>query len=192
MNHYHELELAAMIKHGNHAAFTELFERYSPVLYAFALRKVDDKEAASDIVQDVFTKIWTKREEITIEQTVQSYLFAAVRNKALDYIAREENRDRYLKHLTSFLHDSLQNQNSADEQVRIRMFNQMIEEEIERLPPRMKEVFNMSRKLHMSYKEIAATLGISEETVKSQVKRALAILRPRLQNIFFSFLTLPF
>jgi RNA polymerase sigma-70 factor (ECF subfamily) len=68
----------------------------------------------------------------------------------------------------------------------------MIEEEIERLPPRMKEVFNMSRKLHMSYKEIAATLGISEETVKSQVKRALAILRPRLQNIFFSFLTLPF
>lgn len=189
---YHDLELAAMLKTGDAAAFTVLFERYSPVLYAHLFKRLNDQELARDMVQDIFANLWVKKTELTITHSVQAYLFVSARNKVFDYMARAENVDKYLHYLQSFLNNPANIQsNNPETQLSMRLLEQLVEREIARLPPRMRQVFEMSRKSNMSHRQIAEILNLSEETVRDQIKKALKVLRPRIKYIFSVLIPLP-
>ncbi|MDB5117692.1 MAG: polymerase sigma-70 factor [Mucilaginibacter sp.] len=114
-------------------------------------------------------------------------MYSAVRNRILNQIARKDIQGRYIASIKAF--SDIQPV-VTDHRVRENQLRELIDKEIAALPPRTREVFEMSRKEHLTYKEIAARLGTSEETVKKQVSGALKVLRVKLG--FWAFFTLFF
>ena len=114
--------------------------------------------------------------------SLPSYLFTSVRNKALDLFSHKKVEARYFASLQNFIDDAGIH---TDFLIRENDLKNLIEKEIQALPPRMREVFSLSRKNRLTHKEIARLMDISEQTVSTQIKRALRILRVRLGLIIY-------
>jgi len=174
---YTDQELVAFLKQGDVAAFTAIYERYHSLLYVYAHKKLHNKEESQDIIQEVLITLWNKCRDFSIDVSLKSYLFTAVRNKALDLFSHKKVKAKYLASLQGFIDISAE---SSDFLIREKDLSALIEREIQALPPKMREIFEMSRKDKLSHKEIAKALNISEHTVATQMKRALKVLRLRL------------
>lgn len=174
---YSDTELLALLQEGDRSAFTEIFLRYNKLLYSHAYNKLREKEEAQDIIHEVFFALWLKRAESIPKSNLIGYLFTAVRYKISDLLSHRSVQDKHLKSLGAFMD---RDDRYADHGIREQQLQKIIMEEIAALPPRMQLVFKMSRYEELSYKEIAAKLDISEETVKDQIKKALRILKIRL------------
>lgn len=170
-------DLVSFFQEGNEEAYIEIYNRYKWLLHTHAYKKLGDRDAANDIVQDLFTSLWLKRHDVFITTTLSAYLYTAVRNRVLNII---EHRAVESKHIDSLLNYANSYVAATDHLVREKQLMEIIEKEIAGLPPKMREVFELSRKSHLTHREIADQLDISEETVKKQVKNALKILRIRL------------
>jgi len=177
-------ELSSLLSEGDERAYTEIYERYHSLLYIFANKKLYNKEESEDIVQEVLIAIWNRRFDLTLERSLASYLFTAVRNKALDLFSHRKVESTYVAALQNFIDDA---GTSADFLVRENDLRLLIEKEIEALPPRMREVFKLSRKNLLSHREIAIVMDISEQTVSTQIKKALRVLRIRLSLLLWIF-----
>lgn len=174
---YSDSDLLQFLKNGDERVFSEIYTRYHSLLYIYAHKKLQDKQEAQDVVHDVFITLWEKRFELRIQISLANYLYTAVRNKSLDIFAHKKVEEKYLSSLQHFLQSS---HTASDLMVREHDIKSLIEKEIQALPPRMREVFELSRNAHFSHEEIAKTLGISKFTVDTQIKRALRVLRLRL------------
>ncbi|RYE43995.1 MAG: RNA polymerase sigma-70 factor [Sphingobacteriales bacterium] len=172
-----DLDLVDLLKSDDHTAFNEIFERYGAVLTSFAYRKVYDMDLAQDIVHDVFTDLWAKRLMQQISKGFEAFIFTSVRNRILDHYKHQKVSQRYLDNFKEYLE---QGEDNADHLVRQHDLAALIEKEIAALPEKMRVVFELSRNTEMSRKEIAEHLGIPEETVKTNMHRALKILKGRL------------
>jgi len=170
-------DLFFYLKDGEVGAFKEIFDRYDRLLFIYAYKKLKDKEDAKDVVQDIFTSLWNNRETIIIKNALQVYLYTSVRNKALNLFRDRQINNKYLKTLQDFINRS---SDATDHRVREQDIKTLIDNEIARLPAKMREVFELRRNAHMSNKEIAEQLSISEHTVATHIKRALKTLRIRL------------
>lgn len=173
---YTDQELLDLLKQDDRSAYTEIYHRYKFILHNHAWNKLREREEAQDILQEVFTNLWVKRATLTISSNLSGYLYSAVRNRVLDHYSHNEVKLKYVNGMKP----DLEHEVATDHRVRENQLKELIEREIAALPPRMREVFEMSRKQHMTYKEIAETLGTSEETVKKQVSGALKTLRVKL------------
>ncbi|SHG10606.1 RNA polymerase sigma-70 factor [Pedobacter caeni] len=188
MNSYHSLtdiELTSLLKGGDYNAFNEIYNRFQGLLFIYACKITKDNDEAEDIVQEVFLYLWDKRLSIKLHSTISSYLYSAVRYKFFNLLDHKKIRTDYR---VSFQHFLNLGENITDNYIREKEFNTLIEKEISALPDKMREVFELSRKLNLSRKEISAQLNISEKTVKNQINSALKILRKRLG--LFAFLIL--
>ncbi|MCD0486988.1 RNA polymerase sigma-70 factor [Pedobacter sp. MC2016-14] len=187
---YHEYtdhQLTHLLVKDDEKAFTQVFKRYNSLLYAHAYKKLGSREEAKDIVQEIFAVLWSKRLELNVTTSLSGYLFTAVRNRIFDFIAHQDVATRYIDSLQDFLNHG---EAITDHLIREKQIREIIEKEISLLPPKMRVVFELSRKNYMSHKEIAENLGISEQTVTDQIKKALKILRKRMGLVvFFVFLT---
>lgn len=175
-------ELATLLKEGDEKAFAEIYERYYSLLYIYAHKKLHSKQEAQDIIQEVLTSLWNRRFEFSMQTSLPSYLFTSVRNKALDLFSHKKVEARYFSSLQNFIEDAGIH---TDYLIRENDLKTLIEKEIQALPPRMREVFRLSRKNKLSHKEIANLMAISEQTVSTQIKKALRILRVRLGLIIY-------
>jgi RNA polymerase sigma-70 factor (ECF subfamily) len=173
-------KLVALLKQGNEQALKEIFTRYNKLLYSYAYKKLEDQEEAKDLVQDLFIRLWSNRESFLLKTSLPSYLFRAVRNRALDIFAHKKIKSDYVASFQAFIDLP---QSTTDYLVREKDISALIDREIQSLSPKMREIFILSRKENYSHKEIARKIGISEETVTKQIKRALKILRLRLKLI---------
>lgn len=175
-------ELTTLLKEGNTDAFTEIFDRYNAPLYIHAFKRLQDREECRDLVQELLTTLWLKRDEISFTTTLSGYLYMSVRNRIFNLLSRKKVNKEYVSAI-QYLSD--QAKSNADHLVRQNQLAQIIDREIAALPPRTREIFELSRKGFMSHKEIAAQLNISEQTVKTTVNNALKILRSTLGSVFF-------
>jgi RNA polymerase sigma-70 factor (family 1) len=170
------LEFWEKIRLGDSTAFSYVFQKYYQALYQFAGRFVKDAQTAENIVQDVFVKLWTNRENCLITSSLKSYLYAATRNTALNFLSREK-KQLSTEDLMSDRQDT-----TANPEERI-IENEMIDEihkAIEKLPEKCRYVYLMKRYDDLKYHEIAEILDISINTVKTQMKRALKSLLKNL------------
>lgn len=172
-------QLTVLLKGGDDLAFTELFGRYNMLLYSHVYNKLRDAEQAQDIVHEVFYSLWARRTQLEVNSNLAGYLFTAARYKIADFLSHKQVEDKYVASLQAFMDDYRQEE-VADYRVRENQLRELIEAEIAALPPRMQQIFRMSRFEHLSHKEIAERLQLSEETVKDQVKKALKMLRSKL------------
>jgi RNA polymerase sigma-70 factor (ECF subfamily) len=170
-------ELVDLLKSGEHAAFVEIYERYWTVLYLHARKILRNEAEAEDVVQEIFSSLWLKRKNICLKSTLSSYLYSSVRYKIFNQIEHKKVISDYLKSLQQFIKEG---ELVTDELYREKELAELIEKEIQALPSKMRQIFELSRKQYLSYKEIAEQLEISEHTVKSQVSNALRILKLKL------------
>jgi len=173
-----DAELSTLVKGGDYLAFTEIYNRNWSGLLHYVSKIVSDSSDAEDIVQEVFISFWKRHE--TIEwRSFSAWLYGAARKQALFYLRTSNNREKYLSSFSLFLtevSDSLNEQLDAKELVAF------IDRELEKLPPKMREVFVLSRKDQLSHKEIAQRLDISDKTVKKQIGNVLKHFRGKMDD----------
>jgi len=172
-------ELLRLLKTGDRAAFAEVYDRHWGTLYMHALKMLHDREEAKDVVQEVFIQLWNKAAYLDISSSLSAYLFCSTRNKVLNLIRDKKTRSGYIDLFSLYIEE---HHNDTLEYIQEKELLQAIEAVIQSLPEKMREVFELSRKEHLSHKEIAQKLGISDKTVKRQVSNALHILRSELNR----------
>ncbi|QNK63471.1 RNA polymerase sigma-70 factor [Pedobacter sp. PAMC26386] len=179
-----DYELVALLKQQDHCSFTEIYRRYWAVLFRHARRMLADEAEASDIIQDIFTLIWTKSADIEISTSLSSYLYSSVRYKVFTRINRSKLKNAHLDSLEEFISGGVY---STDEWMQEKELTASIESEVSRLPAKMREIFELSRKEYLSYQEIAEKLSITDHTVRKQISNALKVLRTKF-GVFLSLL----
>ncbi len=190
-----EQELIKSISKENKKGFEILFRTYYKRMCAYALTFVSQADIAEDIVEDVFIKLWEKRATLNFTGSVSSYLFRSVKNSCINYLTREKNRKQTVSENEINLLNLKINYPVSDNYPLLDLIGKELEEkikeEIDKLPAQCKEVFNLSRFEELSHQEIADKLGISKNTVKVHMYRALSKLRvglkPYLPVIFIQF-----
>ena len=179
---YSDEGLFKLLKQQELGAFEEIYSRYWKKLYSAAFKRVQSREISEEIVQDIFTSLWINREILAIEK-VSAYLFTAVKYKIINHLQREMSRRTYSKLIVNepaALHD-----NSTEETVFLNEFDEALEQEIKKLPPKRQQIFKMSRQEHLSIKQVASHLGISEKTAENQLGKALKVLKLNLKHFNF-------
>lgn len=166
--------MIALIRKGSVEAFDVIYERYWLKLYTEAVKRVRSEDDAKDLVQDLFINIWEKREKIEIRNSLAAYLFAAVRNRILNYIKANIVKGNYLDSLGEAIY---RYDHAPDEQIILDDMKGLLDQGMNRLPPRVKEVFVLSRDENLSIREIAEKLSLSDQTVKNQLTKAVNHLR---------------
>lgn len=186
---YSDLELVSLISLDDGLAFAEIYQRYRGVLFLHAYRILGNEEEAKDVLQELFTTVWDKRNSLALKTSLSAYLYTSIRNRIFDYLAHKKVEEKYISSLARFIEEG---ECVTDQQVRERELGELIEKEIASLPPKMREVFELSRKENLSYQDIARELNISDKTVKKQVSNALHILREKLDIAFIMTVFMPF
>jgi len=170
------------IKEGDIKSFELIFQTYYKGLCTYAYDFLRNREDSEEVVFDLFTDIWSDRMQINIHTSLKSYLFRSTHNRCINLIKRLDiTRQRKLQYASDILIMFNEVTFTKEEFALDHLIDQELERDIsqaiETLPPQCKEIFNMSRFEQMKICEIAAKLGISESTVKTQLVRAIDKLR---------------
>ena len=178
-----EKYLIESIKQGNQRAFRFLFDNNYVLLCRYARNIVRSEETAEDIVMDIFAKLWEAGADLEITSSLQGYLYRSVHNACLNYMTRTHKRFTELSAETIEKLDKAVHtlgMHSIPESFSMSELSEAMEKCIDKLPDECKKIFMMSRVEDLPHKEIAAKLGISENTVKVQIYRALKKLKAML------------
>jgi RNA polymerase sigma-70 factor (ECF subfamily) len=175
-------ELAMLFQRQDRKAFEEIYRRYWHPLFLHAYHILDDEDEAQDIIQDLFIAFWNKSSAEPIHTSLKSYLYVMARNKVLNHIRKNKINANFIQLLSSKLTEKDFN---TVQDIELKELTALIDREIDLLPPRMKQVFEMSRKEFLTHKEIAERLGTSEETVKKQITNSLKLLRVKFDQHLF-------
>lgn len=179
---YTDEELLVKMQGNDEAAFREIYERYTDLLYAYAFRRLQSKEEAKDVVQEVFIKLWEARATFELKTYLSGFLYKSVLNKILDIWKHNKVvRNHVLSKSLEIDVDSVE----TDFLIREKEVAAMIEKEIAAMPPRMRAVYELKFKQYYSVKQIAAELEISENTVATQLQRASAHLKNKLGLVIY-------
>lgn len=180
-----DLELVGLIKEGHSKAFAEIYERYWALLLRHAIGLLKDEDEAKDIVQDVFKVLLEKGTSLEIHTSLSSFLYTSTRYRILNHFRHSKVAESYLATLQSELEPGLP---STDQIIEEKELTRLIENGLEKLPPKMREVFELSRINEYSYREISDKLNLSDHTVKRQISNALKIMRDSLNRGLLFFL----
>ena len=183
--------LLSLVQKGKMEAFQELYERYWEQLYVHTKAMTSYEDMAKDMVQEIFVELWDKRADLNIQLSLKAYLYRVARNKVLNTYVHDKVHEKYMRSLIQYFEAG---ENQTDYLLRENWVRARIAEEVSALPSKMRQIFEMSRNEHKTYKEIAAELNISDKTVRKQVSNALKILRSKLEVVSYYVLliTLPF
>ncbi len=174
-------QLQTQIEKSKQKAFEDLYRLFFPRLYSFCMLYVHKKEVAEEIVNDVMTKIWEKRDTICTIKILETYLFVAVRNLSLNYLQKY-----------SHLHIAIQpesclaeviNFNNPEKELEWKESSFKLNMAIEQMPDQQRTVFKLIKEEGFKYKQVAEILGISPRTVETQLFRAIKKLSAVI-NIF--------
>ena len=175
---------AARIRAGDEGALETIFRVHGDTLRRFAYRFVRSRDAAAEIVQDVFYNVWRMREQFALREEPVAYLFSATRNRALDILAHEGVRRRwYDEWCLEQLHPGTRRHATPpDEETHLTELHGAIDDALSRMPARRQLVCRLRWKDGLSPREIAAQLEIALKTVETQISRGLRELRIRLNG----------
>ncbi len=181
-------ELLQRISEDDSMAFTTLYRRYWEDMFLTATKALRDNTEACDVVQDVFLSLWNRRHELSIEGPLINYLQTAVRYKVIHYIQKNITRRDYL----ALLADVSVNWLPPDAEINLQLeeLQKALSSVVTKMPPKMQQVYILSRREQLSHKEIAEQMSVSVETVKKHIQHALQLIKTALRHalIFISLL----
>ncbi|NBC02944.1 MAG: RNA polymerase sigma-70 factor [Bacteroidetes bacterium] len=170
------------IQSGDERAFEILFKKYYLPLTRFVWRYVSSKAIAEELIQELFTILWEKRDEwdMDTEKSIRSYLYKSARNLALNHIKHHEIKDKYD---SEWMEQKENPEINFRDEYREERIRKAIAQAIEELPPRGKMTYKLHRYDGLTYQEIADVMDVSVKTVESQMTRTLKTLRERLSYL---------
>lgn len=175
---HNERELLHRIADGDEAAFTTIVDTYWNRVFTVALTYVKSPEPAEDAVQDIFLKLWKKREKLREIESLENYLFIVVRNEVFSAMRKKKP----LYPVGAYLENTLEEKSPLPEQtLGAKQLQQLINTAVELLPYRQREAWKLSRETDLTHDEIAERMGLSKNTVKNHVVKALNFLRAYIQ-----------
>ncbi len=172
-----ELLIIEGLRRREKAIFDYIFNYYYSSLCAFSMQYIDNREAVEDLVQDFFVYLWVEAPRLQIRSSLKSYLFAAVKNRCLDYRKHHKIIQKYRNFALFFAENE---DNSTDQFYAESELRQVIQTSLGKLAPRCREIFELSRMHGLSNQEIADKLNISKRTVEIQISNSLKILKKDL------------
>lgn len=173
--------LVSKLKDSDISAFNELYNRYHARIYHLALRFLPCAEDAEEIVQLVFVALWENRDKIIEDQPFDSYIFSIARHSIYKALRKAVYRQGYLEYLkqnhsqTAFVTEDL---------VMFHELDTVVQELIEKLPPKRREIIRMHRDEGLSYNEIAERLSITNSTINTQLTKAMSFIRQHIRLIY--------
>lgn len=173
----------------NKVVFDFIFDYYYSGLCAYAERITGDEKAAEDIVQDLFVSLWIKHKKIKINTSLKNYLFISVKNRSLDFIKENKTKEKNISLINQArdISENLSNFWFAESELEAK-----VQKSLDKLPPRCRNIFKLSRFDGLKNKEIADRLGISKRTVELQISNALRQLKNDLQPYLYILLLIIF
>ena len=174
-----DTDLFSLIAKGDETAFTHIFHRYKTRLFEYALRITKSKHGAEELVQDCFLKIWANRSTLTAVDNPQGYLFTIAPNAGIDFLRKLSLDERIQQQV---FHVATGDDNATIDRVNLGEAQRLIAEAVAGLAEQQKQVFQLSRQEGLSYDEIAEQLGISSNTVRNHLVRALKHIRTFLAD----------
>ncbi|WP_442591909.1 RNA polymerase sigma-70 factor [Pedobacter sp. AW31-3R] len=186
-NDFTDQEIAELLRSDDEQAFKFLYDKFWEKMYFVAAKRLNDKDEAEEVVQDIFVNLWNRRIKLIIKVSFESYLAGAVKFEVLKKRAAKFKKDnmisdiseqsKVIKHNDSNLYD-------------LRLLEDQLMQTINSLPEKCQVVFTMSRKEGLSNKQIATQLDISEKTVEKHITTALKVIKKRFGNYFYLILIL--
>ena len=164
------------LKDGDEKSYNILVEKYGDRLYAYILSLSNDPILSQDILQNVFLKIWTKRQQINISKSIENYLFRTTYNEFIN----QYKKKRATMVLEQKYFRALEKVTENFEEDRYQKLYDMVNLEIENLPPKCKQVFILSRKEGLTNAEISDYLNVSLKSVEAHITKAFSVLRQKL------------
>lgn len=175
------------LKNGDQKVFNSIFEAYYAPLCRYCTRIVYDSVMAEEIVQDLFCKIWIKREEIEINSSLKSYLYKATMNHSINHLAHIKTEEKYRQFIGFNVNESLDYPLDILNEKDVK---RVLSLALHQMPDKRRMIFEMSRYEDMKYHEIAEKLNISVKTVESQMAKALEYLRKIFSDVLGIFFPL--
>ncbi|MEY2924412.1 MAG: hypothetical protein RLZZ337_960 [Bacteroidota bacterium] len=156
--------------------FERFYKKHHPGLLYFAIYRIQSKEDALEIVNDVFLAVWNKKDSLELNDSLKSYLYASVKNGCINFLKK--------KRIVFSDLDDVENRSDedADKKIKIQEQTKDLNKILESLPPKCKQVFLMSRVDGLKYQEIADILDLSVKTVEAQMSKALKIFKNNLRS----------
>jgi len=179
-------ELVAMLKKGDEYAFRIVFRSFYQPLLHFAQAYLHDREIGRNIVQTVFMKLWEKRETLKENENLKPLLFTITRNESISYLRHQKASKRFLAQNHSSVEDIELNLGALEQldfsKIDLDNIQKIVEQTLENMPDRCREVFILSRYNQLRNHQIAEALNISVKAVESNITRALKLLRENLKD----------
>lgn len=163
---------------GDEAAFRTLFHAFTPSLYASALQIVKLEEAAREIVQETFLKVWTHREALALMENPEGWVYRAASNLSISHLRKQASAYKWLQSQSL----TADNGNDVLEKITFREARRLLHEAVTALPPKRKLIFQLSRQEELTHAEIAARLNMSQNTIKNQIVLAVKFIEHYIQQ----------
>jgi RNA polymerase sigma-70 factor, ECF subfamily len=164
----------------NERGFEQVFKTHFKDLCRYACTLVRDPEAAEDIVQNVFYRLWEKRKGSALPGSVTAYLYRSVYHESINYLKHQKIKRTHQSHVVRQMNDMT---DTASKKVLLTQLEQRLQTSINELPAQCRTIFQLSRFEELRYREIADRLGISVKTVENQMGKALKFLRLKLIDL---------
>jgi RNA polymerase sigma-70 factor (ECF subfamily) len=168
------------LKQGDEKVFESVFREFYAPLCLQARRYLVDSDIAEEVVQDMFFKMWERRDTLVINTSLGAYLSRSVTNQALNYLKYQDHARKY-KEFIGFKTDDNRAISPHDTLVNLDLEKQLLSL-IKSMPERRRMIFEMNRLEGLRYNDIAEKLGISVKTVEVQMSKALEFMRDRLKD----------
>jgi RNA polymerase sigma-70 factor (family 1) len=170
------IDIVRSFRQGDHQAFRKLYDLYYPKLYQHVTNIVKSAPISEDIVHDTFVVLWEKRKDINESLSLQSYLFTIARNKLFQLIKKASKESE----ITDKIIDAAIHCKMTDEDYLVKETENEINNAIDRLPPKRRQIFKLHSEQGLTYDEIANQLGLSRGTINTQMMRSLKSVKDYL------------
>lgn len=175
--------LLQRLKNADYGAFDEIYAHHWRTLLPIALKKLGDADLAMDLVQDLFVDLWQRRHMIDIHSGLRAYLISALYHKLFQHFRKAGIHEKHIEQYSLMIQDGLQDMFPLDGyEENYTEVLVAIEQSILEMPDRMRVVFNLKYQRSLSNHEIAEQLGISLQTVKNQLSKALHLVRQQMRH----------
>jgi len=172
-------DLVLLLKQGQVDAFDVIYNRYWDKLFNAAYNRLNYTEVCEEIVQEIFIKLWEKRSVLTLTSGLKNYLFTAVKYNVIDYYRKQLLQNSFI----SANKNRSEQDNTTEDNIFVNDLKMHLENLINALPGKCKNVYELSRLEHKSNKEIAVLLNISEKTVEGHLTKALQHIRLGINDV---------
>lgn len=173
---YNEATLIQGLCDGDEQLYAAIYEKYAPGLTDYVASKLPSLEEARDVIQDIFVYLWEERAELKITHSLDAFLFTIARNRIIDFFRHKVIIEKYADKLKSLPPGIV---NDVEDAITTKELHATLQSAVNKLTPKVKEAYKLSREGQLSVKEIANQMNVSPQTIKNQLTTALNFLRSR-------------